>query len=57
MILESIGNDRRGSTDLHLIMLRIVRVMRNVQDKEAFKASTCKDFLADIHNISYSCSR
>ena len=32
MIWESIGNDRRGPTYLHLILLRLVRVMRNVQD-------------------------
>ena len=33
MIWESIGNDRRGSTDLHLILLRVFQ-----------ETSTCKDF-------------
>jgi hypothetical protein len=32
MIWEYIGNDRRGPTDL-LILLRLERVMRNVLDK------------------------
>ena len=31
MIWNSIGNDKGGPTDL-LILLRLVRVMRNVQD-------------------------
>ena len=37
MIWEYIGNDRRWPTDLHLIVLRIVRDMRNAQDKEAYR--------------------
>ena len=39
MIWKSIGNDRRGPTDLHLILLR---VMRNVQ--EAYRHQHVKIF-------------
>ena len=49
MIWKSIGNDRRGPTELLILLsLRLVRVMRNVDCSRlrlrGIQASTCKDF-------------
>ena len=58
MIWKSIGNDRRGPTDL-LILLRLVvaRVICEMFKTKRHTGINMYRFLADIHNISYSCSR